>query len=213
MPAKISLSSLFSKALRTRKPIYVLSAAAIIGLAVWAKGALVTTASVAPSQSAITPALTLAAGTLKLEGTEQAIDAASAAKLLPLWQLLAQLEGSSATASQEISTVIDEIQSNMTASQLEAIDAMSLTAGQPGDAASSSSSAKASGTQAASAVAGPLPGVGMFAGGGPMDGGGPMPGAGPRNTSTSQASASSTSSASPTLIEQVIQLLAKKVQG
>ncbi len=209
MPAKNSLLSLVSKAARTKTPVYLLSAVAIIGLAAWAKSAWGVAASPAPTPSAMAPALQLAAGTLKLEGSEQAIDAASAAKLLPLWQLLGQLESSSATAPQEISTVIDQIRLNMSASQLKAIDSMSLTEAQLGS--TSANAAKASGTQTASSVPGGAGGLGMFTGGGPMDGG-PMPG-GPRSSSSSGSSASSSSAASPSLIDQVIQLLEKRVQG
>ena len=210
MPAKNPLSSFFSKAARTRKPAYILSTIALIGLAAWARGAWGATGSPVPTQTALTPVLTLAAGTLKLEGTDQAIDSASAAKLLPLWQLLSQLASSSAAAPQEISTVIDEIRLNMSPSQLEAINAMSFTQAQLGNAAASS--VKASSTQAAGADGSSMAGLGMFAGGSPMDGGGPMPG-GSRSNTARQSSASSASSANPSLIDQVIQLLEKKVQG
>ena len=207
MPAKTSLRSAFSRIIRTKKPLYLVAILAVAGLAAWASSTRRATAS-PQTESTITPALKLAAGTLKLEGTEQAIDAASAAKLLPLWQLLAQLDSSDASAPQEISAVIDEIQLNMTASQIEAVSAMSFT-GQD-FSSSSASTAKASGTQAA--ASGAMTGsVGMFAGGGPMDGGGPMPGGGARSGSTSGSSVST--SASPSLIDQVIQLLEKKVQG
>jgi hypothetical protein len=210
MPARTSVSSIFSRVAHSRKPIYILGALIIIGIAVWAKGARVAASAPSPTQSAITPALQLAAGSLKLEGTDQAIDAASAAKLLPFWQLLDQLQTSSATAPQEISTVIDEIRLNMTDAQLASINAMSFTDAQLGSA-TRAGSVTASGTQAASAASGAMPGMGMFAGGGPMDGG-PMPGGGSRSSSTGGASASS-SAASPSLIEQVIELMEKKVQG
>ncbi len=210
MPANNPLSSLFTRTARNKKPVYILSVLTIVALAAWAKGAFRTTASPAATESAVTPALKLAAGTLKLEGTDQAIDAASAARLLPLWQLLDQLQGSSATAPQEIGAVIDEIQVNMTAAQLTAINAMSITQAQLGS--TSANSAKASSTQTANAASGAVPGLGMFSGGGPMDGG-PMPGSGPRSGSSSGSSDSSSASASPSLIEQVIQLLEKKAQG
>ena len=71
---------------------------------------------------AITPETKLALGTLKLEGTPLAVDKATAAKLLPLWQLLLQLNTSSAAAPQEVTAVIDEIQATMTPAQSQAID-------------------------------------------------------------------------------------------
>ncbi len=66
----------------------------------------------ATSSSAITPALKLALGTLDLEGTDQAVDAAAAAQLLPLWQLLEQLDTSGSAAPVEITTVIEQIEVN-----------------------------------------------------------------------------------------------------
>ncbi len=209
MPTRNLPLSLLSKATKTRTPIYILTVVAVIGLAAWAKSAWVVPAVPSATESAMAPALQLAAGTLKLEGSQQAIDAASAAKLLPFWQLLGQLESSSATAPQEISTVVEEIRLNMSASQLKAIDAMSVTETQL--SSTSANSAKASGTQTASSVPGGAASIGMFTGGGPMDGG-PMPG-GPRSSSSSGSSASSSSAASPSLIDQVIQLLEKRVQG
>ncbi len=207
MPARITFPPFISKIARTRKPLYLLTLIAVMGLAIWAKNALAATPS-APATTAMTPALRLAVGTLKLEGTEQAIDAASAAKLLPLWQLLDQLDSSDATAPQEITAVIEEIQLNMTSAQMDTIDAMSIS--QAKSSGGSTTSAKASVTQVASAASGPMPGGDMFAGGGPMAGGGPIPSGGSRSASTSKAS---TSAASATVIQQLIQLLETKVQG
>lgn len=69
----------------------------------------------------------LALGTIKLEGTAQAIDAKTAAKLIPLWQLMVQLHSSSSAAPQEVTAVLEEIQATMTPSQVNAIDGMSFT--------------------------------------------------------------------------------------
>lgn len=66
-------------------------------------------------------------GTLKLEGTPQAVDAKEAANLLPLWNLLKSLTSSDTSAQQEIDSIVGQIQAAMTPEQLQAIDAMKLT--------------------------------------------------------------------------------------
>ena len=66
-------------------------------------------------------------GTLKLDGTPQAVTAQQAAQLIPLWQLYASLETSSTAASQEIDATVQQIQATMTAEQLQAIDSMNIT--------------------------------------------------------------------------------------
>ena len=75
----------------------------------------------------LTPEAKLALGTIKLEGTPQAVDASLAAKLLPLWQLLAQLNSSSSTAPQEVTAVVDEIRATMNPDQVKSISSMQLT--------------------------------------------------------------------------------------
>ncbi len=75
----------------------------------------------------VTPESKLALGTIKLEGTPQAVDAATAAKLLPLWQLLEQLNTSTSAAPQEVTAVLDQIRAAMSPSQVSAIDAMTFS--------------------------------------------------------------------------------------
>lgn len=75
----------------------------------------------------LTPESKLAIGTLNLENTPQAVDPAMAAKLLPLWQLLAQLDGSASTAPEEIQAVVDQIRATMSPAQVQAIDSMNIT--------------------------------------------------------------------------------------
>ena len=213
MPARTSLPNIPAKFARTKKPLYVLGLIAIVGLAAWANSARVVIAS-PTTTSAITPALKLAAGTLNLESTSQAVDAASAAKLLPLWQLLAQLDTSASAAPQEIATVVDEIRLNMTSEQIKAIDGMSFSqsafAG-GSSATDSSSAANTGGTQAASAASGPML-VGDFAGGAPMPGG-PMPMGGSQSSSSTGSTTSASTSTAHALITEVIQLLQRKVQS
>ncbi len=76
---------------------------------------------------ALTADAKLALGTMKLEGTKEAVEPKTAAKLIPLWQLLVQLHSSSSSAPQEVSAVVDQIKSTMTTDQLNTINGMSLT--------------------------------------------------------------------------------------
>jgi len=75
----------------------------------------------------LTPESKLAIGTLNLETTPQAVDPAMAARLLPLWQLLAQLDGSPSTAPEEIQAVVDQIRATMSPAQIQAMDNMNIT--------------------------------------------------------------------------------------
>ncbi|MBC8332166.1 MAG: hypothetical protein H8E28_09320 [Anaerolineae bacterium] len=69
----------------------------------------------------------LALGTVKLDEGENAIDAAQAAELLPLWKALLSFSGSEITAPEEIEAVISQIEATMTTPQIEAIAAMQLS--------------------------------------------------------------------------------------
>jgi hypothetical protein len=81
----------------------------------------------ASSARTLTPEAKLALGTIKLEGTQQAVDANTAGKLLPLWQLMVQLQSSSSTAPQEVTAVTDAIKAAMTPQQVTTIEGMSVT--------------------------------------------------------------------------------------
>ena len=69
----------------------------------------------------------LLVGTLKLEGTDQAVTSDQAKQLLPLWQMLQSLSTSSTAATEEINAVVDQIKSLMTSDQMDKITAMNLT--------------------------------------------------------------------------------------
>jgi hypothetical protein len=74
------------------------------------------------------PATTqLIVGTLKLEGTAQAVTAEQAAELLPLWQTMQVLSDSDTAADQEKEALVIQIQETMTAEQMQAITDMKLT--------------------------------------------------------------------------------------
>jgi hypothetical protein len=69
----------------------------------------------------------LALGTLKLEGTAQAVDSETAAALLPMWKLLQEMNSSSTAAPQEIDAVVEAIETALTPERADAISAMHLT--------------------------------------------------------------------------------------
>jgi hypothetical protein len=66
-------------------------------------------------------------GTLKLQGTSNAVNATQAAALVPLWQAYAQLTSSNTAAQAEIDAVVTQIQQTLTPAQAQAITAMKLT--------------------------------------------------------------------------------------
>jgi hypothetical protein len=69
----------------------------------------------------------VALGTIKLDGTENAITADQAKELLPLWETLQQLEGSDTAATEEKDALVSQIQETMTKEQTQAITALGLT--------------------------------------------------------------------------------------
>ena len=69
----------------------------------------------------------LALGTLRLEGTANAVTAAQAAKLLPLWQALKTLSASSTSATEEVTAVQNQISAAMDPAQVSAIAGLKLT--------------------------------------------------------------------------------------
>jgi hypothetical protein len=69
----------------------------------------------------------LLVGTLKLEDTDQAVSADQAGTLLTLWQAYRSLSTSQTAAEAEVEALLIQIQSTMTADQVQAIKAMNLT--------------------------------------------------------------------------------------
>lgn len=80
----------------------------------------------AGSTGELTTAVQVAIGTLKLDGTGNAVTAGQAAELLPLWQTLQVLYSSDTAAAQEIDALTSQIQDTMTAEQMQAITALNL---------------------------------------------------------------------------------------
>ncbi len=66
-------------------------------------------------------------GALELDGTPDAITTEQAATLLPLWQALKSTTQSGASAQAEVSALLTQIESAMTAEQLTAVREMQLT--------------------------------------------------------------------------------------
>lgn len=74
------------------------------------------------------PAVTkLVLGTLKLEGTENAVSPEQAGELLPLWQVYLSLLESDSASQEEIDALVDQISSTMTPEQSQAIEEMQLS--------------------------------------------------------------------------------------
>lgn len=169
----------------------------------------------------------LAAGTLKLEGTDNATTAAQAKTLLPLWKAVKTLSTSNTTAAAEMTALYSQIQEAMTAQQIQAIKDVSLS---PSDmqtlrqkyGSPQSGSADQKSTQAAlsSQLQGGGPGGGPDGspGGPPPDaGGGGIPGtgigAGMQTTGTPAAGksgASNRGSMNLMFIDPLIQLLTQR---
>jgi hypothetical protein len=93
-----------------------------------ANGARAAWAAVHPTTdaAALAPALRLAAGTIQLDHTSQAVDTGTATRLLPLWRVLAQLSNTAAASPEEITAVVDQIQLNMSPAQIKAVETMRL---------------------------------------------------------------------------------------
>jgi hypothetical protein len=66
-------------------------------------------------------------GTIKLEGTDQAVTPQQASQLIPLWQVYKDLSTSDTAAQEEIDGLIQQIQETMTPEQMQAIKDMNIT--------------------------------------------------------------------------------------
>ena len=69
----------------------------------------------------------LMVGTMLLQGGDNAVDAAQAAALLNLWKAYRSLLNSQTAAEAEIAAVLEQIEDEMTAQQIAAIDGMLLS--------------------------------------------------------------------------------------
>jgi hypothetical protein len=170
--------------------------------------------------------LQLALGTLKLESTATPVDAEEAASLLPLWKAARSLGNSETAAAEEKSGLVSQIQETMSAEQLQAIQAMGLTAQdlpaiaqELGISLGFSPQPLAAGASAgSSSQSAPQPPGGDMGsmGGMPMDGGGGSPaGVAPSSSGATKVSGSFQGSflgLDSALLEAVIAYLETKVQ-
>jgi hypothetical protein len=173
----------------------------------------------------LTGSTLLLLGTLKLDGTEQAITAEQAAELLPLWQVYQSLSVSGTAAQAEIDALVKQIQDTMTANQMKAISSLNLTqqdlmtAMQEQGVGPSMQSAGASDSSADNAFGGGMTPPDGGGGGGPMggsppDGGGDMPmgdAGGAPDMTTSDTSSAPAMNPGSQLISALIELLQTKI--
>jgi len=168
----------------------------------------------------------LLVGTLKLEGTDLAVDAQQASDLLPLWQAYNELMTSDTAAQAEIDAVVAQIQETMTPQQVQAIIDMKLARQDEFSIMQElglvNDRPEASGTPGASlgqGFRGDAPGAGGdIPGGGPGGGAGGVPGGDqgfdPQQMATAQASraqkAGNVNRIQPALFDALIKLLESK---
>ena len=133
----------------------------------------------------------VAIGTIKLDGTDNAVTKDQAEELLPLWETLQVLDSSDTAATQEKDALLTQIQETMTQQQMQAITALGLTRQdmfsimqsriQNVGGTQNNGTTQGSGTST-NRNGGFGPGGGGFAGGPPPDaGGGGFPGGGNPN--------------------------------
>lgn len=196
-----------------------------------------TAASTQTTQSQANLSTRLAAGTLSLEGTPNAVTVEEAKKLLPLWKAVKNLASSQTISQAEINGLYEQIQETLTAEQVKAIQALSdeeikmvmekngaqAPGGMAGETRPTPNSAQAT-QRAANSNQGQQPG-GFVPGGAPpnMGGGGPgmPPGGQPQGSrsSSSGSSARATQAAGGgapqvfTIVDAVIRLLEMKAKG
>jgi hypothetical protein len=228
-----------------KKALFIISIVCLLaGLAACSSSPAATSTSQA-STSALSTSYTnalsvnmqLLVGTFSLDGTTNAVDAATAKTLLPLWKAAKTLSSSDATAAEELSAVSRQIEEAMTPARIQAIAALNLTqqnvaalsmkmglsAGGPTRQSTSQAGGAAQGMPAdAAGMGGGGGGVPPAGGGMPADGGG-MPGGGQggatrtgstsssSTTSNSQASTTKTGNSATALYDAVIALLQSKI--
>ncbi len=105
----------------------VLASLLLIGCAKTSSSDPTNSGSNSGSNSSLSQVNTLLVGTLKLDGTAQAVTKEQAASLLTLWQAYQSLSSSQTAAQAEVDGLLKHIESSMTAEQMQAITVMDLT--------------------------------------------------------------------------------------
>lgn len=99
----------------------------IVIAAILLSGCNAAAAATGSASNVLSSAIRLALGTLKLEGTDQAVTVSQASVLLTLWQAYQSLSNSDTSSQVELEALVKQIQGVMTTEQLKAIDGMNLT--------------------------------------------------------------------------------------
>lgn len=150
-------------------------------------------------------------GTLKLDGTANAVTKDQAATLLPLWTLMQKLQSSDSAAQEEKDAVLSQIQKTMTSDQLQAIQQMNLTMQDAVSLAQGGTQSNAKTQSGNSASSNGAPAGGPPGGGDPMMGGQMMSASSSTQTSSGQSSLSyNADQISPDLISVLLNVLQKK---
>lgn len=191
----------------------------LFSLTLTACASIARTTGTAPSGAASAmelPAQTkLVLGVVNLDETENAVTAEQAKELLPMFYVLQDLNESDTAAQEEIDGLVNQIQETLTADQVSAIDAMSLTMRDVmtiarGDSGSNGTSEAAS-TSGGGGMGGP-PEMGGGMPGGGMPGG--MQGAGTTSASEDDSARPAMDTSTPSaLFDAVIKLLEKKLKS
>ena len=103
-----------------------------LGLSACGTGTAATSTAVvsglnADYQNAMPVEMQLALGTLKLKGSENAVDANTAGQLIPLWEAVRSMANNNTSSPQEVQALYKQIGETMTPAQIQAIANMQLT--------------------------------------------------------------------------------------
>jgi hypothetical protein len=102
----------------------VLAILSVVGSACSSRGA---NPLAAGGAGAMQPMTELVIGTLKLEGTAEAVTPEQAAELLPMWETYREISSSDTAAQAEIDGLTEQIQGTLSEEQRKSIAAMKLT--------------------------------------------------------------------------------------
>jgi hypothetical protein len=109
------------------KTIFTVLFTLITMIAILLAGCSGAAAAKVSSNSGLSNVIQLAVGTLKLEGTGQAVTASQAAQLLTLWEGYQSISKSDTSSQEELDALVKQIQGVMSSEQIQAINAMNLT--------------------------------------------------------------------------------------
>jgi predicted component of type VI protein secretion system len=108
------------------KMIMILVALALV-LSACSTATTAASSSTSTSTNSVSTQTEFMVGILKLENTDQAVNAKQASELLPLWEVIKVLAKSSTSSPAEMQAAFRQVKETLTASQLQAIADMKLT--------------------------------------------------------------------------------------